>query len=90
MQVGLTWTANTPEVTETLMSASTPDADVNLKALGSLTDAFNAQDLDRIMSHFPSPSRARFKPLPLPRPPRYWSAIYRRVCGLGLRSCLDS
>lgn len=34
------------------MSASTPDADVILKALGSLTDAFNAHDLDRIISHF--------------------------------------
>ena len=31
MQVGLTWTANTPEVTETLMSASTLDADVILR-----------------------------------------------------------
>ena len=70
-----------------VVMASAADA---TKALGSLTDAFNAQDLDRIMSHFPSPSRARFKPLPLPRPPRYWSAIYRRVGGLGLRSCLDS
>ena len=34
------------------MSASAPQADAILKALGSLADAFNAHDLDRIMSHF--------------------------------------
>lgn len=52
MQVGQTWTAGTPEVTETLISASTPDAENILRALDSLREAFNAHDLDRIKSHF--------------------------------------
>ena len=34
------------------MSASVLKAEAILKALVSLTDAFNAHDLDRIMSHF--------------------------------------
>ena len=34
------------------MSASELKAEAILKALVSLTDAFNAHDLDRIMSHF--------------------------------------
>src|SRR5260370_23644068 len=34
------------------MSASALKAEAILKALVSLTDAFNAHDLDRIMSHF--------------------------------------
>jgi len=34
------------------MSASVPDAGAILKALRSLADAFNAHDLDRIMSRF--------------------------------------
>jgi ketosteroid isomerase-like protein len=34
------------------MSATAPQAEVILKALGSLCDAFNAHDLDRIISHF--------------------------------------
>jgi ketosteroid isomerase-like protein len=34
------------------MSASAPNEEAILKALVSLADAFNAHDLDRIMSHF--------------------------------------
>jgi ketosteroid isomerase-like protein len=34
------------------MSASAPNDEAALKALVSLADAFNAHDLDRIMSHF--------------------------------------
>jgi ketosteroid isomerase-like protein len=34
------------------MSATTPHASIILEALVSLAEAFNAHDLDRIMSHF--------------------------------------
>jgi ketosteroid isomerase-like protein len=68
------------------MSASVLKAEAILKALVSLTDAFNAHDLDRIMNHF-----AEDAVLEMPRGRYPWGYPVRREdrCARGIGGTLQ-